>query len=334
MAVSLAAGEFVEEPLSQGTTSVYPGQQNIQSQTVQSQDPQIDFQQALQQQSQLFNTNSQVFGIKTKGMSYFNWFLGALKNPVIQSEEGNFNYATVTLFLAALAMGGALFNYVRRFLGSINNVVIRGEAFQTVEPERYQRIKMGISQQFNFVTLLTLTVSMLVIYLLAVLLSAMVERLSNKQYQTDFKREIGKSSQFLPVLLALNLIGFLVTFLIPSQLRISERFGYIGELLVSSVSNPFELISNYMRAVHKILAINAYGNVLVYLLIVALAGFFVLMIALISNIKTGYKSLNAFYASFIAVLLFVAVVYLVDRLVLNHLIERFRTFYTLIGSNW
>lgn len=186
---------------------------------------------------------------KQKGRSYLNWFLTALKNPVSSSETSNFTYTAVTLVLSALLFGGALVNFIRRIIQTIIDVTVDDKSFRTESPEVYDKVYSVISSELGMMTVVTVSFFILCLYLASLSSPVLVEKMS-KQNTNSFSYEVGKSSQFLPVLLVTNLLAFLSTFLVKTDIFISSKaFWQIQNLFLSENFNLFEVLAKYLSAV-------------------------------------------------------------------------------------
>lgn len=314
---ALLAGEFSDEaPVTE--TPVNPEvSQGIEG-----------YQEQLNQQFQNFQQNPHVVEAKKQGLNYFNWLVATLKNPVAKAEKGNFNYAIVTLVLSALFMGSALTHVFRRTLSALANISIGGTSFRIAEPEKYARVTAAISSEFGLTFIISTTLFVLVIYVVAVLIPVIVEFLAGKQSQVNLKDEIGKSSQFLPLIMILNFVGLVTTFTIPSSLIVSENALYSLSTAAGSfnITNPLPTVVSYLSMAQEIPVIKSFGSVVSYLILISFIGFVVLLVALINNIEDPIKKINHFYVSIIAVLFFVAITFFVDKMLAEKISEVFISF--------
>lgn len=281
------------------------------------------FQQGVNQ----FQNSPQFQDIKTKGRSYFDWFLAALKNPIPQAEGSQFNYGILTVALSALLMGAALVNYFREVFTSIANITVSGESLKVEAPEVYGQLKEAIASNFGLGTLLKISLAIFALYVVIVALPVFINKLSTKS-NMDWKYEFGRSSQFLPVLMSVNLFAFVASFLVKNEISVSESSIYsISSLAGEFSSDPLGGISSFTNLVKEIPAIKSIGQVSVYLTVAALVGMIVLVVAFIKNIKVSYKKLNEFYVSIISLVVLLALIGFTDRFIFKTLVESLTQIY-------
>ena len=144
----------------------------------------------------------------------------------------------------------------------------------------------------------------------------LVERLSNHNQRFDLKAAIDKTGYFLPVLLCLNAIGLLSTFMTPDKLIVSNQLESQLSKLGSDIGSLYLL--------KELPIFRPYGNVFMFLALVSLIGFIILIVSLNTNVKSSYKSLNRFYISLITILVFTWVVYFCDKVILDQIIAHFQ----------
>lgn len=266
------------------------------------------------QQSQQFNE------MKAQGLSYFNWFIGVLKNPANAVQEGNFIYSLVTLGLAALTLGFAIVNAFSRLLFSTANLSVAGESLVQQSPEHYARYSEVIRQQFGFSKIMTISIYLFVLYALVALLPSLVQKLT-KASEVSIKEGISHNVMLMPAVTVVNLIALVLSFLIPDHLNISGQYmGRIQSLASSLSSGSFSSLNQLFE---EIPALSAVKSSMTYILFCILVGFILLMVTVVKNSKGRFAKVHDLYVSVGSVLVFLLLVYFIDSKIFEAILGSF-----------
>lgn len=318
------AEEVATQPVA--SSQVQQTEQTVAQQASQPQQQQTQqntqFQQ-VQEQFAAFQQSEQVQNLKEKTGNYFNWLSASLKNPTNDANNTNFNFSVITLGLSSLFLGGALLNFIRRILLSVANLSVSGETMKKQAPEMYDKIVDFVSDEFGLMKLLTVALAIAVIYLVTVAVPLLMDKLSGETI-SDYKEAFAKNSYFLPIILVLNVLAFVSSFLVKGELAVSEKSVYsITGLFSYMDDNPMAIIPSFLSTMEDIPALKSIFSSAQYLLILSGLGVLVLLVFLIKKTHTSYKKVNDFYISILGVVVFFLVLVFVNRFISSTIFESF-----------
>ncbi|WP_170236381.1 hypothetical protein [Streptococcus hyovaginalis] len=322
LAQALANGEFEadsvpSEPIAQQVIYDVAEEESVEATTQtaarQSNQEVILPQEPLQSQSTKANSEK----VKHYGKNYFSWLVKALKNPQVTSDEDQFVFGSISLVLAAALLAGALLNYIRRFLFSIINLSTPDGSIKTDAPEVYDRLNNFVSSQFGLGKWLYFFLLLLLVYGIAYTIPALLDKSS-----LSFKERFGKLLGTAPLLLVLNAIAFLVTFLVKDSLLISSEYvSRLSSTVIGSGGELNEMLSGFSSLIREIPALQSLVSVATYLLILTIIGLIVLLVSMIKTTSTSVSALNSIYTTIVSVLVFLIVVYFLDKLLLSSVLD-------------
>ncbi|MEQ9810438.1 hypothetical protein [Streptococcus jiangjianxini] len=322
LAQALAAGEFEDDQVSQPITP----QEIIYDVSESSKDNQTHSEVRLEQPdsfksdtSEASKTSDKVDKVKAYSGHYLSWFLKALKQPQVDGDGQRLAFGGITLVLSAAFLAGGLLNYCRRLLLSIANISTSSGSLKTNLPEAYDHFLNFISREFGFGKFLYFFVLILMIYLVAYGLPAVLHKDSRK-WMERFGVLLGTT----PLLLVLNVVAFLSSFLVKNTLIVSEKYvSSITDILTDSDGQVSNVLSSLLTLVKQIPALQSMVSVMTYLLILSIVGLVVLIVSMVKAIKGQLSFLNNTYLSIAAVFLLLAVVYVVDKWMMTSIMDSF-----------
>ncbi|EJN95183.1 hypothetical protein ACVRW7_07495 [Streptococcus ratti] len=328
IAEALAAGEFqnaVEtDPSSKEKSElVQDSAEKMTAETAEAEpdrSSQLDQELAANQANAQTGRHQQVEQLKKKGESYFVWFWEGLKRPEVQSSKSQFTYGLVTLAIAALFLAAGLVNYINRIFTSIINMTIGGESFKINEPEAFSVVEDAVRTNFGFSKIIVVTVIVFIAYAIIAVLPALIHKFATKS-QEKVTFLWGKSIAYTPLLAAINLLVFLLSFLTSNKLVVSSKYSYQIVSSFSSVgSDPFEGLSSVSHLIKEVPAIRSIQTVFIYLILLSVVSLAVLIVAVLTNIKVSLGSLNNFYVRLIALLIFVLIIFFATKSIATNLL--------------
>ncbi|MGT2949362.1 hypothetical protein [Streptococcus devriesei] len=322
IAEALAAGEFQNDAVAEGSkekNELTPEPVAAVSEEAETKVNQEEASVAKQADNQ-GAPHQQAEQLKEKGKGYFAWFLEGLKRPAAQSANSQFAYGAVTLILAALFLAAGLVNYVHRIFTSIINMTIGGESLKMNEPEAFSVVEDAVRTNFGFSKVIVITVIIFIAYALVAAVPALLDKFSAKS-QEKVTFLLGKYVAYTPLLAAVNLLIFLLSFLTSAKLIVSSDYSYqIASSFGSIGSNPFEGLSSVSHLIKEVPAIRSIQTVFIYLTLLSVVSLAILIVAFLANIKVSLGSLNNFYVRLIAFLVFILIIFFMDKSIAANLL--------------
>ncbi|WP_242257741.1 hypothetical protein [Streptococcus thoraltensis] len=264
-------------------------------------------------------TNDRFDKVKAHSEHYLSWLLNALRRPQVDGDNQQLVFGGMTLILAAGFLAGALLNYCRRLLMSIANMSTVAGSLKTNFPEAYDHFLNLISREFGFGKFLYFFVLILIIYLVAYGLPAVLHK-DSRNWMKGFGVLLGTT----PLLLVLNVVAFLSTFLVKNALIVSEKYvSSITNIITDSNGQASDVLSNLLTLVKQIPALQSMVSVMTYLLVLSVVGLVVLLVSMVKAIKGQLSFLNNTYLSIVAVGLLLAVVYFIDKWMMASILDSF-----------
>lgn len=272
-------------------------------------------------------TNPQVQEWKQKGRDYFKWGLQSLKTPTADTESGNLIYSILTLAFASIFMSMAIVFFFKNILLSFVNITIGGESIEFSQPEFYDRMVDSINSGFGAFAVIKVALILLVFYLISILIPALVNGLAQNKLD-EIKERLAHSSRFAPLLLIVNILAFLTTFLMKNSLVVSEETQYeLAELIYNSMDNPASSLTQFLEIAQKVPALESIMQVGTHITFLAILGFVVLLVAFIKNTRISYKKIDEFYISVGLVCILLVITIATNKFIYGSVINAFEDIY-------
>ncbi|HFU4203738.1 TPA: hypothetical protein ACGO8F_001335 [Streptococcus suis] len=316
------------ETVSDSTTETNLASESITSSSASEPNP-VTIPQAVPTQPMFENikTNPQVQELKQKGLDYFSWVLKSLKSPTEDTENGNIIYSALTLAFAAIFMAMAIVFFFRNILLSFANLTIGGESIEFSQPELYDHMVDSINSGLGVFAVIKVSLILLVFYIISLLIPALVNGLAQNKLN-EIKEKLASSSRFAPLLLIINFLAFLTTFLMKTYLVISEDTPYeLAGILYNAGDNSAGAVAQFAELMQEVPALESIMQVGSYITFFVVVGFVILLVAFIKNIRVTHKKLDAFYISVGLVCILLVITIATNRLIYGSMINAFEDIY-------
>lgn len=259
--------------------------------------------------------NKKQFKLEVK--EYFYWFLSQLKKPQYYTQESYFMNGLITLIISAILLAWGVVNCFRRFLFMLLNLSISGESLQTQSPERYHYLRQIVNSYFSISNGFILAITIFVIYAIILMLPYGISKFANEH--KSFKNEMGKMMSFTPLLLIINAIAFLISFMIKTSFIISEK--KLGSLFGSSTTLPFGNFDWFNDITKSVPAVASVKTVVIYFSILTILGLILLVIQFIKNSHYGIGVLSPFYVTLIGMIFIYVIYFMAGKFILSTIVD-------------
>lgn len=268
------------------------------------------------------NSMANVDNLKVGGKNYLAWFLDNLKNPQARAKDSQFIFGLISLLASGLFFAWAIVNYFNRILMSVANMTFDGKSLESLFPDGYARVKNIIASQFGFGKIFYLAIIISVIYFISIFIPYVINNMSNKK--GDFKDEMGRMMSFTPLLLIINLLAFLSTFLVNNRLDVSvDIYDKVFSIFTEFTSNAFQAITDTIDLLKEIPGLASIKSVFIYLLILAILSLLVIFVNIIKNINGSVGLANAFYMTIAAIIVLSLIIFFADKMIVKAIIDSF-----------
>lgn len=276
------------------------------------------------------NSMANVDSLKAGGKNYLAWFLENLKNPQARAMNSQFIFGLVSLLASGIFSAWAIVNYFNRILMSVANMTFDGKSLESVFPDGYARVKNIIESQFGFGKIFYLAITISALYFISLLIPYIINNMSDKK--SDFKDEMGRMMSFTPLLLVINFIAFLSTFLVNNRLDVSlDIYEKVFGIFTEFTSNAFQGITDTIELLKEIPGLASIKSVFFYLLILAILGLLVIFVNIIKNINGKLGVANAFYMTIAAIILLSLIIFFADKMIVKAIIDSFVAMKSVVG---
>ncbi|HEM6220358.1 TPA: hypothetical protein U2D04_000718 [Streptococcus suis] len=328
---ALEAGEFEEETISESANE--PIAKSVTEQSGTEQVKETSSSPVQTKPVEGINSNPQVQEWKAKGNDYFNWVVQALKKPN-NSNKPNFIYSAVTVALSATLLAAAIVFYIRNVVLSFINTSVGGVTIQSTSPEVYDKLVLEIEGGFGLGAVLKFGLAILVFYSVAIILPGLFSKFIQKT-ELDIKTEFAKASQFTPILLVLNAIGFISTLFVKKSLIVSSEIqSDLTNLLSTITSNPMQTATDFMDLVNRVPAIDSVVKVFICISLVSLLGSIFIFVAIAKNTKLSYKKIDNFYVTTALIFIVMLGLYYLNHLIGSEITTIFKGIYANLTSSY
>ncbi|MFC3931641.1 hypothetical protein ACVR0S_05485 [Streptococcus dentapri] len=257
--------------------------------------------------------NPQIETFKKAIKNYFSWFLNGFKDPKAKAEESHLTFGLITIGLSSLFMGWAFINFFRRFLMSFANITFLGQSLKENASDLYDNYTQLVAANFGFLKVLLLFIIFFIFYVLVTAGPVLLDRDKTKKFFT----KVGQYFSYTPLLLAVNFLTFLATFIMPGAIKVTE----------SDFSNSFsDYDFNPLQSFSLIGEVSSFNVMKVAVIIVGIfliISFALILVALIKNIVTSFGKVNNFYVSVAALLIFAIICRVFHRILLAVIVSGF-----------
>lgn len=344
IAAALAAGEFEEEQVVEQSKStveepVTEQAKVIVEEVVTEQSSTEQVQESISQAATVNHfesvaSNPQVQEWKNKGSDYLNWIIRALKKPNDTSNTQNFVYSVITVVLSGALLSAAFVYFIRNVAISFINTSVGGVTLQSTSPEIYDKLVLAIEGGFGLNSVLKFGLAIVAFYSVSIILPVLFLKFVQKT-NLDIKAEFVKASQFTPILLVLNAIGFISTFFVKKSLIVSSDVqNELTSLFATINSNPMQSITDLLGLINRVPAIDSVVKVFTCISLVAFVGALVIFVAIAKNTKFSYKKIDNFYVTIILILIVMFGQYYLSNFISSEILTIFQGIYSAMLSSY
>ncbi|HFI0345014.1 TPA: hypothetical protein ACGOWL_000407 [Streptococcus suis] len=332
IAQALAAGEFEEEQVvEQSKVTV---EETVTGQSSAERVQESFSQAAAVNHFENVAANPQVQEWKNKGNDYLNWVIQALKKPNDASNKQNFIYSVVTVILSGALLSAAFVYFIRNVSLSFINTSVGGVTIQSTSPEVYDKLVLAIEGGFGLGAVLKFGLAIVAFYVASIILPVLFLKFIQKT-NLDLKTEFVKASQFTPILLVLNAIGFISTFFVKKSLIVSNDIqNELTSLFATINSNPMQSVTDLFGLVNRVPAIDSVVKVFTCISFVSFLGALVVFVAIAKNTKFSYKKIDNFYVTTILILIVTIGLYYLNNFISSEILTIFQGIYSAMLSSY
>lgn len=229
--------------------------------------------------------------------NFLSWLGQAFKNPQAESENSHLGFGLGTVAVASLFGGWTLINFVRRVLNAVINLSGFGLSLKDLDEVLVSGLQAVVGNNFGFVGVLLAWMAFFVTYVVVMGLPVFF----NKDMTKNFGQKLGQYFSYSPLILVLNFLAFLTTFLVPRALVVTnlDVFDTIDD---STSYGTWQLVQDAVPAIKTALLS---GRIAFFLVGFT---FLIVLIALINNMaKVRFGKLNQFYVALLSGLVYILI---------------------------